>query len=429
MIMNHLDFREMVKCLRVSKGWKYHLTKQPALWTDLDFSRARGQVSRNFVREAFKRSDGKIWRVAAHRIKQLDILEDLATAAKHLVVFELLSAPVQLSESLVKIAKSAKKLQKIVIHSRVDSRTCFRMLRMLPDLEHAEFRSLDIDRGPFDGWEQGTWPKLRTLSLGSLLYQGHFNKFYLDQIRQSGQGLDSLTIGSGEMIGEDASNFKDMPLTQLTLARVIFPAFFPSLPLSLTHLTLRSPSSRANNSITPSPRFSLALPHLIHLDIAGLNDLTIDHLSMMLGGGPDQNGEMVVYDPGTTVSSLQFLSVRDATDICGPRKDSQITICPRIYSSHLLVLDLSMLQIGDDQVEWLVGAAGNLQVVNLSYTKVTGAGVKMLVDGLPDLHTLNLDGCAEISSRDSIEYAQKRGITIAYKMRQSAAGGRKVRYG
>jgi F-box/TPR repeat protein Pof3 len=74
----------------------------------------------------------------------------------------------------------------------------------------------------------------------------------------------------------------------------------------------------------------------------------------------------------------------------------------------------------------------SLHTINLSKTGVTGAGVKLLVDNLPKLRSLTLDYCERISSRDIVDYAERKGIEVSMKMVSAnigSAGGKKVRYG
>jgi F-box/TPR repeat protein Pof3 len=86
------------------------------------------------------------------------------------------------------------------------------------------------------------------------------------------------------------------------------------------------------------------------------------------------------------------------------------------------------MTLDDDDIDDIVTQAPCLTSIDLSNTKVTGAGVKLLVDKIPTLESLTLDDCTRISSRDIVRYAESKGVRVSMKMAQ-VSGGRKVRYG
>jgi F-box/TPR repeat protein Pof3 len=82
----------------------------------------------------------------------------------------------------------------------------------------------------------------------------------------------------------------------------------------------------------------------------------------------------------------------------------------------------------DNEIEALLKYKTGLTSIDLSHTKITGASIKMLVDGLPNLISINADHCPKITGRDAIEYATRKGVAVRCSM-EEGKGGKKVRYG
>ena len=143
MVLENLAFRNMVSCMRVSKGWRDYTSKLYRLWLHLDLSDAKRSVSRSFVDKAVRRSQYRLNRLTVHRFQHLDVVLNVAKACKGLSDIELLSLPHQASASLIELARLANNLKRYVLHPEISSDTVQQILRYRPTLEHAEFRSMN----------------------------------------------------------------------------------------------------------------------------------------------------------------------------------------------------------------------------------------------------------------------------------------------
>jgi F-box/TPR repeat protein Pof3 len=142
MVLEHLAFRNMVNCMRVSKGWRDYISKLYRLWMHLDLSDAKRPVSRSFIDKATRRSQYRLNRFTIHRFQHLDVVLNIAKACKGLADVELLSLPIQASASLIELARRAPNLRRYVLHTEISLDAAIQIFRHRPTLEHAEFRSL-----------------------------------------------------------------------------------------------------------------------------------------------------------------------------------------------------------------------------------------------------------------------------------------------
>ncbi|KAF2793537.1 hypothetical protein K505DRAFT_244158 [Melanomma pulvis-pyrius CBS 109.77] len=449
MAVGYLSFKSMVSCIRVSKGWKNFLIKLPNLWTDLDFSGARKPVSKVFIRNAVFRSEYRITRATIHRVMDLQIFVNVATACKGLTSLEFISGGLT-SKTFIDIAQCAANLKKLVIHTDITLDTASQILRWRPTLEHVEFRSIFMATET-TGWK-GPFPNLHSLLINGPDNGRDSNNLSLALpllIRQTPE-LQSLTLTRNILVGD--LGLSRLPLTNLVLKNVQMELFwqFPRLPSTLRQLTLYPrnqcalPTSLSANGVAAGSWTNAVyshLPNLTHLSLGSFSDLSPGFFSALLdicmGDPADTPGTPVPESQSenekVSLSSLQHLSVRhslphvDVPNFFGT--DGLFTSSPRILSRSLQSLDMATLQCTDDDIETLLTLTNSLQQLDLSLTKITGASVKMLVDGLPDLKFLNLNECTRISSRDAIHYAEKRGVTVSCQMGDLRGVGKRIRYG
>lgn len=86
-------------------------------------------------------------------------------------------------------------------------------------------------------------------------------------------------------------------------------------------------------------------------------------------------------------------------------------------------------RFSDDLVIAIASNFKDLQTLDLSSTRITGVGVRALVEGLKDLKTINVSGCQSLGS-DAVAWARLRGVQVVYSMdAKVVSDGRRVRYG
>ena len=76
-------------------------------------------------------------------------------------------------------------------------------------------------------------------------------------------------------------------------------------------------------------------------------------------------------------------------------------------------------EVNDDVAEKLALHLPSLTTLDLSHTRVTGIGVKALVEKPGSkLKLLNLNHCRDVG-RDAVEYARSRGINVSHRFPDS----------
>lgn len=87
---------------------------------------------------------------------------------------------------------------------------------------------------------------------------------------------------------------------------------------------------------------------------------------------------------------------------------------PRL--EHITSLGLGSCQMVDDSNAMMIAkTTKRLRKLDLSRTQVSGVGVRVVVEGLPDLHSLNLNGCVQVSG-DAVDWARSKGLSVDYSL-------------
>ncbi|EOA91323.1 uncharacterized protein SETTUDRAFT_152451 [Exserohilum turcica Et28A] len=408
MILEYLSFRQMVNCMRVSKGWRDYLSKLPKLWLHLDLSGARRPVPRSFANTALRNSELRMTRVTIHRFEHMDVLRNLAKAAKHLSEIEMLSLPHTMSATLINVVKNSPKLKKFVVHAEITADSVEHIFQSQPALEHAAFHAI-LPPAYTMKWTE-TLTHLHTLSL-SFVKTASEMPIGIAKLLSLAPALRSLSLCNisafhgfgGRGWPQDASQLPR--LTTLILKRINF-GRFPALPSTLQRLVLENDGGTLTREGSDAAWAHTPLPDLTHLSLSGFS-IGPQRLEALL--------DFYVEDDGT---------LKTVSD--GP--DSLLGCSPRLLTPALEFLDIGTMPCTDDDVDHLVTHETGLEIIDLSNTNITGASIKMLADRLASLKRIRADNCTRISGRDAIGYAERKGIAVSYQMGEQK-GERRVRYG
>jgi F-box/TPR repeat protein Pof3 len=434
MIISYLTFKNMVNCLRVCKSWKTFLIHQPNLWKDLDFTGARKNVSRKFLRNAVNRSEQRVQRMTVHRCPDADILRNIATTCMNLTRIEFLPGSM-LNESLIDIGRRAVRLKTFVYRAEITLETVTQFLRHRPTLQHAEFTSISNSR-MIAQWN-GPFSNLETLTLigPKVLHQG----LNASSLLHAAPSLKSLKLWNwGGTLVQDAE-FAALPLESLMLSNVHLDAF-PILPSSLKHLDLKLrrlelPAGDHNQSPEEARSWinllTCQVSKLTSLGLVSVDNINSRALAALLQLKLNDKGQVEhISDDQAKIEKFSISNSTVSEEYPILNNPGGFWALDRLLTNKLRSLDFSKSRTNDDAIENLLSLElVGLEHLNLSQTDITGASVKMLVDKLPNLTTLDLNLCPHISSRDAIIYAQKRGIEISSKQAEAIVGGKKVRYG
>lgn len=180
--------------------------------------------------------------------------------------------------------------------------------------------------------------------------------------------------------------------------------WFPKVPSTLVHLDIQVESLRMHTpsvEALPSVLESLRLPETRNIDNTTL---------------------LMLLSETTSLRSLD------------------LGMCPRIsansmdwfldtgHGDSLEYLSLAGNPTFTDEVSRELGRLKKLKKLDISYTRITGAGVANLVyrDG-SQLEWLGLDNCIHVG-RDAIDAAKAVGVTVSHRIDELVGRGRVVRY-
>jgi F-box/TPR repeat protein Pof3 len=440
MVIGYLSFKNMVSCLRVSRGWKDYLTHRPKIWANIDLSGATKPVSRTFFANAVRYSRGSLHTLTVHRMHHTDMLRNIATACKSLHTLTILSFPFKISDTLIGMAQSAQNLRRVSVHTEITSDTMGQILRRRPDLELFDCKSISASDAdvPID-WKGGPYSRLQTLALQGNADGRPPRTFIQSLIRQTPE-IRSLTCLNMLIRSPDDITLRlcETRLTSIVLKKINIVPIFPSTLRHLVYFPVIPPT--VLNGVRNSFRHSCSRS-LTHVSFGNHVDLWPDFLSKLLDFYVDADGAVISIEDGKPLQHIALAGMIETNNADGtpstlasvpPRTlvSTYLATSPRILTRSLTSLELPGQPLTDDDIAPITEST-RLTTIDVSNTNISGFGIKKLVDGAPTLRYINADHCRNLSSRDVIDYAKERGVHVSYTMAEPSAGakGRKVRYG
>lgn len=364
----------------------------------------------------------------------MDVVQNIFKACKDLEEVNILSLPAQTAGSLIGMVQYSKNLQKIVIHSDITTNTSTQILQYGKKLKHVEYRALQTYHYQAD-WT-GPFPNLEYLYIATPMKPVSI-QLALGELLSLTPSLKTLVLSnmsvSQSAIDNNALPIADLPLTTLIMKRVELISF-PTLPATITQLiieTFRSVDIGNSSPCLLASRTS-KLTHLTLSGFSGFNaDIFADLLDLNHLDVSPSNAALPHAQSGAPLQCLSLSGTLDDNTHGLFRGDCVLATSPRILTPDLKFLRLHDLPVNDDEVEALLTHKIGLEFIDLSGSKITGASIKMLADGLSDtLKTIRVDNCAGIVGRDAINYAEKRGIRVYNKTGDAFVGkGRRLREG
>ena len=387
------------------------------------------------MRNAVKYSRGSLHTLVVHRVQHTDILCNIAIACKDLQTLVALSFPYFISETLLEMAQSTNNLKRICIHTKIDIDAISGILETRPGIEHAEFRDAVVS------WAHGNEAVHRPFQVRTLIIQGTIDYATpIQRLVDKAAKLRSLVVHSLVEPRRDdgiALNFSRSNITDLVYSNIRSPGI-PVLPTALKRVSINLGYTIPYMWDRFEEMLKATLTRdLTHLTFGKDTRLFPTLLTSFLDFYKDDSGAITsLHD----AAPLQHLSLSGDLDVkhsnrmrsmlsaVSPRivVSTYLATSPRILTPSLTSLEIPGFPLTDDDIKPIT-ASTKLERIDVSRSKISGLGIKLLVDEAPTLRFINAELCENLSSRDALEYAESRGVRVNYIMHQVGGKGRKVR--
>ncbi|KAF2233827.1 hypothetical protein EV356DRAFT_533366 [Viridothelium virens] len=409
MILHHLRFEQIVRCLRVSRPWNAFLVSRPYLWTHLDLSRAKRHVPISFVSHSLQRSKTRLTHATLHRLGDRDLkaMEMISRICRNLDTLEILSSASLGGSSTSLMSLNALTVKNLVIGkgAEVTLDTVCGILNSCTSLSKAEFEFV-VSRGWQADWKIPL-PNLRQLKMvGGQPQVLGASVLNMSTLMTRITNIETLTLNKWSM--HTAFGFISFAslhkLKSLDLLDFRMAVTLDDLPPSLTVLRANNGGS-VNPSLNTNTNGSPPLPLLTELQWSDT-----DHVHTFLrniAGG----------------RQLQKLTMNNS---CYTAKELSKVLNSSRLGEELRELNLSHSDFDDDLTIFVTGKFPLLRRLDLSHTLITGVGIKTLVQGLKSLEYLAVNQCTNLSS-DAVDWAAKQGIQVDHRSQDKLLSGRKVR--
>lgn len=381
MIAQQLTIRERVMCLTVSKSWKRVLESSHKLWTILDMTNVRTEISHKALKAYLKRSKYTLYEanirngtLAAPKLRYLTVTcKELQRLTLH--------GHRTIGESLISALPEAKSLR--YLNSRgceISFRTLLEALRQVQArIEEVKFFNVSC----LSSDSACMWPRLENLRV---LYVRRYQSIGipLNNLIESVPNIQTLALqgfylaSAAPLNLSELRSLKDLELKDCDLK------ILPLLPSTLKILALDK-----NLRLSNQKDDTLLLPLLetFSCETTGLTE-----------------GLIVSTIKSTSNLKRLLIGSRLVGDYAVAHHD--FPSCDSIEELHV-----SYLQYDEQNLINLVKKCPNLKTLDISYTKITGVAVKQFVD--QGIKRLNLRGCDKVSP-DAVEFARGKGLDVTF---------------
>ncbi|KAE8445648.1 hypothetical protein EG329_012945 [Mollisiaceae sp. DMI_Dod_QoI] len=390
MICKHLELRDRVVCLAVSRGWKTLMESRPDLWDTLDTSYCRKPMSLQSLKIHLRRGKYKL-RYALITIKArydtpkmgfltrtCEELQELRIEGLGLV-----------GESLSAAVPASKKLESIYVSDKTEVslatlQSCLGNCKNILDMTFLRVK------GSPTGFRDSAW-KQNDHILKLELRSDKRSQLDIVGLRNATPNLTTAILPEWKIVVPrfdlDAwTVLEHLDLTNTQITR------FPKLPPTLKHLILAdNPLLAVRDQAELLTLTTLPLLETFNCHCTALDAVTVKHITL----------EAIVN------RHLKKLFIG------GRMNDTQQTPVEQEFPASETVeeLSLALLHLNDSHALQIVGLYPNLRKVDMSGTQITGVAVKELVNR--GITSLKLNECHSISP-DAVQWARSKGIDVLF---------------
>ncbi|PQE21115.1 f-box domain protein [Rutstroemia sp. NJR-2017a WRK4] len=383
MITEELSMRDRVICLAVSKSWKRLLESSHKLWTTLDTSCAKRQLSQKALRAHVKRSNYTIDRVITSQAGiDAQRLQYLTKYCKKLQYLKICYSGL-IGETLLSALPMANNLAHLELSSvcSIKLTAVIDALNMVKDtIEVARFYHVTGAR-----IRNAVWPRLEALK-----------DLHLTAYEDSGQIYNLLDV---------IPNIETLSLFAFELR---------GSEMDLTHLRKLQNLELVNAALPAHPKFPETIKSLDLTSLSCAERVDLEMKLPLLESFSCQHSAVSTIAVQTIMKSA--INLKQAK--IGFRYDEPATAAtfPRCQSLEELSLQASLYEEAD--LIDITTKCPKLQSLNLDDTYITGVAVKHFV-GL-GIKKLSLNRCNGVSF-DAVEYARSKGVQVQYSFRDRYA--------
>ncbi|EME79894.1 uncharacterized protein MYCFIDRAFT_81018 [Pseudocercospora fijiensis CIRAD86] len=428
-VLEYLNFRQRIAICRVSKGWQSFIRSEPTLWQHLDFSKARARVPARFISTAINTGKSKV--TAATLNRHFDFDKVLTALAKNcpLERLTLMETGLQ-SHNLVEDLARASKLKELRILKGTDisdgtlRAAVTQCKNTLEVLQCHYTKVFDFSR-----WTPIHLPMMRSLDIttGMLLHRPSlsFKEFIsqmplLEHLKLWSADPEPQAHGSISLFFDlrESANLQhvEIHIGWSAARQLLLPPSVRVLRISTDH-NHRS-GFWPDSLIAPDSANQLRLSDLPRLEEfhLGVPSTGLPYIFGQLSAQPD-TPEMNVAQ-----SKLRVLSLRNP-EIDPAAGYSLFTERTKDLESLAMT---DCIPLDDARIYYIVKDFKQLRSLNVSGTKITGAGVKDIVC-LGHVKELILNDCHYLG-RDAVDWARSQGVKVEYRMSNEINGGKKLRF-